>query len=1127
MLKIKSNKGKLLSLFLGTIIIFLIITTNTINNDSRKEQPIANKGVLDLRNWDFKKDGIVKLNGDWEFYENELLSPKDFGATLPNKKYSRIPGSYGEQGYGTYRLKLLLKDSKELYSIKIEFLQSAYRLWEDDIEIAEVGKVGRNKVEMTPQLLPKAGTFTDDKGDVYLTLEVSNFYAMYGAVDTIVLGKTSDIDKQNANKLAFDLFLFGSTLIAAVYNMGMFLKRKKDKSTLYFAIVCLIVAIRTLFLGQRFFISNFPNFSYFISGKIMHWSYYLYIPFIVLYINIFYKGILWQKIVKLSNISAYVYGFLVLICPWQYYMDLILPAEITSIFLLSYLIIKLSKVYLKKGGSDFVIIGALFSLLLTRVNDMLYEYSIIITGSYSPIGTLIFIIATSYILAERQSIALSKVEDMSEKLNSLNNLKDEFLAVTSHELKTPLNGIIGLSESLNNDIEGINEEDKHNLYLINMSARRLTNLVDDIMVFSKLKSGDIKLHKKAVNISKVVEIVFKLCEISINNKKIKLVNLFDGNTPYVFADEGRIQQILYNLVGNAIKFTSNGSITISYAAKGNFLEISIEDTGIGIPKDKIANIFNFFEQGDGISEKYGGTGIGLYITKKLVELHNGSINVTSKPNEGSTFIFTLPIINKSDIAKVHNVHGAYEDAYNSLGYKGSSIKEDDDFNGLKTINSNIYSDKVDALIQNTNKILIVDDEYVNLKVLEKYLISDKTKVLNASNGVDALKILENNSDIDLIILDMMMPDLLGYEVCTLVREKYSLFELPILIMTADNRLENLVVAFECGANDYLEKPFKKRELLVRVNTLLTLKHSVLEALNLTREVNLVKEKVKDLSNKNLETSKKVVELMEYDKLKTEFFTNLSHELRTPLNVISSTIQLLNSLDESKSLGEERIKYYFSIINQNSLRLLRLVNNLIDITKIDGGYMNLNLVNDNIVNVVEEIAQSVAEYIHSKEINIIFDTEVEEKYMAFDEEKLERIMLNILSNSVKFTNKGGSIFVNIYDMEDFVEISVRDTGIGIPQDKLDFIFERFAQVDKSLNRRSEGSGIGLSLVKAFVELHGGQISVKSEVGKGTEFVIKFPVIIVNKEEIKHNIGLKEVPESKYEKNLSVEFSDIYM
>ncbi|EQB86441.1 hypothetical protein M918_14200 [Clostridium sp. BL8] len=223
---------------------------------------------------------------------------------------------------------------------------------------------------------------------------------------------------------------------------------------------------------------------------------------------------------------------------------------------------------------------------------------------------------------------------------------------------------------------------------------------------------------------------------------------------------------------------------------------------------------------------------------------------------------------------------------------------------------------------------------------------------------------------------------------------------------------------------------------------------------------------------------------------------------------------------------KKFKYYFSIMNQNSLRLLRLINNLIDTTKVEGGYLNLNLCNDDIVYTIEEISQSVAEYIKTHEITLIFDTEVEEKIMAFDEEKIERIILNILSNSIKFTPKNGTIFVNIYDKEDFIEISIRDTGIGIPKDKLDFIFQRFAQVDKSITRQNEGSGIGLALVKSLVEMHGGWISANSEINKGSEFIITLPVKVLSEEEQKNNIISKEVAKSKYEERLYIEFSDIY-
>jgi two-component system sensor histidine kinase ChiS len=286
--------------------------------------------------------------------------------------------------------------------------------------------------------------------------------------------------------------------------------------------------------------------------------------------------------------------------------------------------------------------------------------------------------------------------------------------------------------------------------------------------------------------------------------------------------------------------------------------------------------------------------------------------------------------------------------------------------------------------------------------------------------------------------------------------------------------------------------------------------------------------VESLNEQNEEQNKKVEALMEYDKIKTEFFTNISHELKTPLNVISSTIQLLNSLDEDKTLGDEKIKYYLSIMNQNSLRLLRLINNLIDSTKIDGGYLNLQLKNDNIVYVIEDICQSVTEYVNTKNISIIFDTDIEEKIMAFDEEKIERIILNLLSNAVKFTRENGSIFVNIYDKDDCIEISIKDTGIGIPKEMTEYIFERFAQVDKSITRQNEGSGIGLSLVKSLVEMHGGTIRVVSEVNVGSEFIIVMPAKVLDVDE--NSIAYKQIREDsklKYDKSLSIEFSDIYL
>lgn len=271
--------------------------------------------------------------------------------------------------------------------------------------------------------------------------------------------------------------------------------------------------------------------------------------------------------------------------------------------------------------------------------------------------------------------------------------------------------------------------------------------------------------------------------------------------------------------------------------------------------------------------------------------------------------------------------------------------------------------------------------------------------------------------------------------------------------------------------------------------------------------------------KNIE---KLNETLEENKLVTEFFSNISHELKTPLNIIFSSLQMLDLYNNSSDTNIMiKKKNYILVMKQNCYRLLRLINNLLDITKYDSGYITLHMKNENIVSAVEDITMSILVYAEDKGVDIIFDTETEEEIIAFDVEKIERIILNLLSNALKFTDPGGSIFVTISSDENNVIISVKDTGIGIPDDKKEQIFERFSQVDKSFRRNNEGTGIGLSIVKSFVTLHGGSIKLNSELGKGSEFIITLPAIQTEKtdcetSEIRSNI----------QERINLELSDIY-
>ena len=288
-----------------------------------------------------------------------------------------------------------------------------------------------------------------------------------------------------------------------------------------------------------------------------------------------------------------------------------------------------------------------------------------------------------------------------------------------------------------------------------------------------------------------------------------------------------------------------------------------------------------------------------------------------------------------------------------------------------------------------------------------------------------------------------------------------------------------------------------------------------------------RKKAEELEKNMNEKSRLLYEATEYEILRTEFFANISHELRTPINVILSSLQLLNlKTNDTNEINWclNNYKKYPEIMKQNCYRLIRLINNLIDVTKIDSGYFNLNLINTNIVNVVEDITLSIVDYTENKGISLIFDTEVEEKTLACDPDKIERIILNLISNSLKFTEPGGSILVSILDEGQDLIISVKDTGIGISKNKQKIIFDRFIQVDKSLARNREGSGIGLSLVKSLVELHNGTITVKSELNKGSEFIIKLPSYLI--EEKNDPVHTNNLYIQENSEKINIEFSDIY-
>ena len=776
--------------------------------------PRANKGILDLRGYNFSSDETTTLDGEWSFYWKKLFTPPDIYKISEN--FYHVPGSWktaGEnssEGYGTLSLVIYKDKTSVPLALKIPSISSSYKLWINDKPVCESGIVGEKPENSKPLWLPRVVILPDTEREcIRLTLQISNFQDRRdGFWGSILIGTTESINKARDKKIAFELFIFGSILIIALYHFSLFILRREDKSIFYFALFCLLLAIRTVTSGECFLtlLTSIPSI---IIYETLYIAFFLLIPVLTMYMLHLYPEEVWSKLYLIAVISA-VASLIIVFLPLRIITGSAIFFEIELLLFIIYGTWCLIRAIINHREGAPVFLTGWIVLSLTGINDILFDMGVLWTGLLAPFGLLFFIFSQAFMLSKRYANAFRTIEIMSNSLLSLDIMKDEFLANTSHELKTPLNGITGLAGSLFDGARGNLPEDvKSDLLMIVTSGKRLSFLVNDILDFSKLKNKDVVLQENTVDIKSIIDSVIYLTRPLLKSSNVTLVNNIKNNLPLIKGDENRLQQIFYNLIGNAIKFTDKGNIEINAKEisidKNKMISISVSDTGIGINKEQLDRIFEPFCQADGsISRKYGGTGIGLSITKQLVILHEGQINVESEPDRGSTFTVTLPL------KKIH-----FPEKVTPIKGYGFYDTTDRDIN-QKYFNSDIINDNNASFSLNKNKqessekrftVLLVDDDPVNLQVLENYLSLENYIIKKTNSGHEAINIIENDLSIDIILLDIMMPRITGYDVAKKIREKYAHFELPIIMLTAKNQISDIVFGIESGANDYLSKPF--------------------------------------------------------------------------------------------------------------------------------------------------------------------------------------------------------------------------------------------------------------------------------------------------------------------------------
>ncbi|MFW5799328.1 MAG: ATP-binding protein, partial [Spirochaetota bacterium] len=615
--------------------------------------------------------------------------------------------------------------------------------------------------------------------------------------------------------------------------------------------------------------------------------------------------------------------------------------------------------------------------------------------------------------------------------------------------------------------------------------------VNDILDFSKLKNKDIILKQKPIDIYTTAEVVLSFCKTLIKGKPISIYNKIKPDLPPVYADEERLQQVFYNLIGNAIKFTHKGNITLKsstiYNDDGNteMMEISISDTGIGIDNDRIEDIFKSFEQIDtSIEKEYGGSGLGLTISKRLIELQGGNISIESKKDEGTTVYFTLPLSKETDRIKIEDKQNK-NNKKELFGFDIQVFTEDKELDKIEPITKVFKKDK------NNYNILIVDDDPINIQVIENYLTIEGYGIVKALSGQEALDII-SEQEINLILLDLMLPKMNGFKISKKIRENHSPAELPIIILTARRQNEDTIIAFEFGVNDYLTKPISKKELIARIKLHINLAEMNLEYKNAEQQIKKLNEELEHKVRKRTEELNKA-----YKELKT-FTYRVSHDLRNPISIIKGYKDVLKR-KYSEQIEDEKFNYVLDKIDSTTNYMYEIIDNLFTLSSVK--HKELNFKKFNLSYTINETVNTYKTLYKTDKVDINIEEDI---WISADKQLIQIMMDNLIGNAFKYSiNKEVTVIefgtvkntndipldrildkINKDELENKTIYFIKDKGTGFKMKYYDKLFQPFERLHTP--KEFKGTGIGLATVETIVNRHNGYIWAYSEEDKETTF-----------------------------------------
>ena len=714
--------------------------------------------------------------------------------------------------------------------------------------------------------------------------------------------------------------------------------------------------------------------------------------------------------------------------------------------------------------------------------------SVTIDFSVKPVtnkqGAIVFLLAEGRNITEKR-IAEEKIERQNQELQRLNvrlleldQLKTRFFANVSHELRTPLALILGPAEQLARDPR-LPPDQKDKVATMIRNTRLLLHTVNDLLDLTKLEAGRMELQYAVTNLAGLVRLVAsQFANVALERQlKFQVVIAVDVVAE---VDQEKIQRVVMNLLSNAFNFTPNaGTVRCSVGrdAGSGSVFIEVADSGPGIKPEFRKLVFERFRQLDaGTTRRFSGTGIGLAIAKEFVELHHGTIEVTEAPEGGALFRVAMPQHAPDGVSvKPSGVMPNEPSAQAMLDLivpeHGSALSS------LAEGGSNASRSKPLALI--------VEDNVEMNKFIKECLDQE---FLNASafNGKEGLRMaLELHPDI--IVSDIMMPEMSGDQMVHALRARSEFDSVPILLLSARADDEMRVSLLQGGAQDYVTKPFSAAELAARAKNLADLFQT---RRVLQREVTTREQTVAQLAEAVMV---KTQALKAMNQVKDEFLAAVSHELRTPMNTIMGWTELLYSHD----IGPSEYDGVFEILHRNVHQEVKIIEDLLDVSRIITGKLNLHVKQVQFVDVVKAAIENARLAATNKNIKIQFSVLAKDALNTAvngDADRLQQVFGNLLSNAIKFSPANSAIEVSVESrIPPNIVVTFRDYGEGIDPLFMPHLFERFLQEEGGKTKRHGGLGLGLSISRHIVELHGGTIRAESPgKGLGSTFTVEIPV-----------------------------------